>query len=83
MDNLPFDKVLKHEDIKKNGTDYVIVYEYTCLACRHKWRLTMISSMVVCPKCQGIKAIYVSKRSCDDLIDQSEIIMPPENSELL
>jgi DNA-directed RNA polymerase subunit RPC12/RpoP len=83
--DLPFDKVLSHDDanVKKNGTDYVIVYDYTCMACNHTWRLTSRPNSIACPKCRSYKLYYVSKRSCDTFIDQSEIIMPPESSELL
>ena len=73
----------KEFDSKENGIDYNTVYEYTCMSCNYSWRLTMLAKNSQCPKCKGIRIYYMSKRSCDDFINPSEIIMPPENSELL
>jgi predicted Zn-ribbon and HTH transcriptional regulator len=84
MENsLPFDKVLHHEDIKEAGEDYVVVYEYTCISCNHKWRYTALAKNPQCPKCRSIKLCYVSKRSCDEFIDEEAPTIIPEDSPLL
>ena len=71
----------KEIDHKEVGTDYVVVYEYTCMECNYSWRLTMLAKNSQCPKCKGIKIYYMSKRSCDSPV--SEEVSIPESSELL
>jgi DNA-directed RNA polymerase subunit M/transcription elongation factor TFIIS len=85
MDDLPFEKVLNHnpKDEKLNGRDYVIVYDFTCISCHHTWRLTMIPSLISCPKCRSIKVYYVSKRSDSEFYPEDSVIQIPLDSELL
>ena len=66
--------------IQEVGIDYLVVYEYTCEDCGHSWRLGSQPKNIQCPKCRSIKLYYVSKRSCDDEVEE---IVIPENSELL
>lgn len=67
-------------DEKQVGVDYLVVYEYTCMNCRHSWRLTFKPNQISCPKCRSMKLYYVSKRSCDEV---SEEVVIPETSEML
>ena len=85
MDNLPFEKVLNHnpENEKLNGRDYVIVYDFTCISCKHTWRLTMRPSSAFCPKCKSMKIYYVSKRSDSEFYPEDLVIQIPLDSELL
>ena len=71
----------KEYKFRELGVDYVVVFEYTCEACEHKWRLTMKPQYNQCPKCHSIKLYYVSKRSCDNPV--SEEVEIPKESELL
>jgi predicted Zn-ribbon and HTH transcriptional regulator len=70
----------KVQTLRQIGIDYFIVYEYTCEKCGHSWRLSSIHSNVQCPKCRSMKLYYVSKRSCDDEVED---IIIPEDSQLL
>jgi predicted Zn-ribbon and HTH transcriptional regulator len=71
----------KETTIRELGEDYIVVYEYTCMECDYKWRMTMLSKNQQCPKCRSIKLYYVSKRSCDEEV--SEEVSIPKDSELL
>jgi len=81
--DLPFDKVLKHDDIKEIGIDYTIVYDFTCLSCNHHWRLSKLRTSVICPKCQSLKSYYVSKRSDSEFFPEDSVIQIPQDSELM
>jgi DNA-directed RNA polymerase subunit M/transcription elongation factor TFIIS len=70
-------------DGKENGIDYVTVYDYTCTACAHTWRLTMRPKSIQCPKCRSIKVYYVSKRSDSEFYPEDSVIQIPLDSELL
>ena len=83
VSGLPFDKVLRHDDIKRAGIDYEVVYDFTCLSCRHHWRLTSLPNSVICPKCKSLKSYYVSKPSSSEFFPEDAIIQIPQNSELM
>jgi hypothetical protein len=72
----------KTNTFKECGIDYTIVYEFTCTSCNHKWRSSN-RNVYSCPKCQGQKLYYISKRSCDEFFPEDAIIQIPIDSELM
>lgn len=72
------DKIIAYKEV---NIDYCIGWEFTCEGCGHVFRKPQKTYNVRCPKCQGWKLYWVSKRDIDEPV--SEEIIIPQESELL
>jgi Zn finger protein HypA/HybF involved in hydrogenase expression len=81
METVNYDGTI--HDIKQVGIDYTIEYEYTCMSCHHRWRLSRISRTPLCPKCKKDKLYFISKRSIDEFFPEDSVIQIPQDSELM
>lgn len=77
------EKILGSDGSKQCGIDYGIEWEFTCQnqRCNFVFRKPKKTYNVRCPKCQGWKLFWVSKRDIDEII--SEEVVVPEESLLL